>query len=241
MQLSMGAKRPRILREKKQVRLACNLYTDHSSNGSSHMDLFLDNLCSLACPPHCPKHARSDALINCTRTPFTGVIITFGAPDQCLPAFSLGLTGSESTESSGWGRGLDFAVQGVWNNTGGDFTLEICEKGKKHALGHALPGYRLELSVNEDCFQCLLYRKSGNLGYRGGKVQQYPLHVELHTKTKSIDVRGLVEQNVVKAIEWGCAKTPAHTEMCCDMAARELELEERPASKRPKVGTRTSK
>ena len=205
------------------------------------MDLFLDNLCSLACPPHCPKHARSDALINCTRTPFTGVIITFGAPDQCLPAFSLGLTGSESTESSGWGRGLDFAVQGVWNNTGGDFTLEICEKGKKHALGHALPGYRLELSVNEDCFQCLLYRKSGNLGYRGGKVQQYPLHVELHTKTKSIDVRGLVEQNVVKAIEWVCAKTPAHTEMCCDMAARELELEERPASKRPKVGTRTSK
>ena len=48
-----------------------------------------------------------------------------------MPAFCLGLTGNESTESSDWGLGLDFAVHGVWSNTEGDFKLEICEKGKK--------------------------------------------------------------------------------------------------------------
>ena len=153
---------------------------------------------------------------------------------MCLPAFSIGLTGIESNEHFGWGLGLDFAIHGLWNNAAGGFKLEISEKGNKHLLGHAVPGYRLELSVNEnDCFQCLLYRGSGALGYRGGKVQQYPLHVELHTTTKNTDEYefhfkepegGLIAQNVVKVIDWVCAKTHEHTELCCDMAARELEL-----------------
>ena len=86
------------------------------------------------------------------------------------------------------------AVRGEWNNVEGGFKLEVWQNGKKLFLGYAIPGHQLVLTVEDDVFVCRLYRKSGMLGYRHRNVQQYPLHVELHTESTS---DSLIAQNVL--------------------------------------------
>ena len=69
--------------------------------------------------------------------------------------------------------------------------------------------------------------------------EENPLHVELHTETTSDGYSGLLAQDALRCLpEWAFAERSEHhveSQMCCDMAACELELEAEQPSKRRKA------